>query len=64
VHAVELGVGLGMVAALVRSPALLARKAGSGYEARQGEGVLGQLAQARCFAPQAGQAPERRARLG
>ncbi len=53
----------GMVAALVRAAALLAREAGRGDHARERERVVEQLAQPLGVALQAGEAPERRARL-
>src|SRR5829696_7106877 len=67
-HAVEAGIGLRMVYALVRAAALGPVEAGGRHEAREREGVLGQLAQAvgaaaqAGVAPQAGSRPVRRAR--
>jgi hypothetical protein len=56
-HAVEAGIRVGVVCALVRSAALLPLQAGGRDEACEGKGIAGQLAQAGLVALKPGQAP-------
>src|SRR3954454_14391301 len=64
VHAVERGLGAGMIGALVGAAALLAGERAAGDLAGEREGIgLGELLQRGRLAPQAGAAPERGAGL-